>query len=319
VAAGHVTRREFITIGVAAAGLAARGTRSSPELAVTMDDFNVLEDVHLTGAERSQRILAALRRHATQAMALAVGRNAETSAGRTILDRWAAAGHVIGNHTYSHLDYHAASTTAKAYVADFERGDEVLRGRAGFAKFFRFPMLREGNTAEKRDAMRRALAEGGYRNAHVTIDNSDFLIANELRARLIADPRTAPTPYRDIYLRHMLAFARYFRDAARAVFGRDIPHTLLTHFNLLSALYLGDLLDALREDGWSIARVSAVYQDDVFQRQPRVLPAGDSLVWACAQETRRTLPKAPLENDAWLQREFAALRAGDAARAAGST
>jgi peptidoglycan-N-acetylglucosamine deacetylase len=273
-----------------------------------MDDFNVLDPVHLTGGERSDRILAALQRHGTQAMALVIGRNAETPAGRSILDRWAAAGHVIGNHTYSHLDYHAAATTATTYVADFERGDVVLRERRGFEKFFRFPMLREGNTAEKRDAMRRALAEGGYRNAYVTIDNSDFLIANELRDRLIADPRTDPRPYRDIYLRHMLAFARYYRDAARDVFGRDIAHTLLTHFNLLTALYLGELLDALRDDGWSIAPVSAVYQDDVFQRQPDVLPAGDSLVWACAQEMRRALPNAPVENDAWLQRQFAALR-----------
>ena len=51
-------------------------------------------------------------------------------------------------------------------------------------------MLREGDTAEKRDAMRRALAARGYRNAYVTIDNSDFLIANGLRARFMADPRT---------------------------------------------------------------------------------------------------------------------------------
>ena len=303
-----VTRREFIAFGAAAAGLATRGTQPGPQLAVTMDDFNMSEDVHLTGAERSERILAALRRHEAQAMALVVGRNAETPAGRSILDRWAAAGHVIGNHTYSHPDYHAAATTAKAYVADFERGDEVLRGRPGFAKFFRFPMLREGNTAEKRDAMRGALTAGGYRNAHVTIDNSDFLIAAELRARLSADPRTDPRRYRDIYLRHMVAFARYFRDAARNVFGRDIPHTLLTHFNLLTALYLGDLLEALRDDGWSIAGVSAVYQDDVFRRQPEILPAGDSLVWACAQEMRRAVPRAPVENDAWLEREFAALR-----------
>jgi peptidoglycan-N-acetylglucosamine deacetylase len=304
-----LTRREFIVISGAAAALGARSTQSGPQVAVTMDDFNMLEDVHLTGAERSDRILAALRRHGAQAMALVIGRNAETPTGQTILDRWAAAGHVSGNHTYSHRDYHDAATTAEAYVADFERADEVLRGRPGFQKFFRFPMLREGNTAEKRDAMRRALTAAGYRNAYVTIDNSDFLIANELRARFLADPRADPRPYRDIYLRHMLAFARFYRDAARDVFGRDIPHTLLTHFNLVSALYLGDLLDALRADGWSIAPVSAAYQDAVFQRQPNVLPAGDSLVWACAQETRRKLPKPPVENDAWLEREFVALRA----------
>jgi peptidoglycan/xylan/chitin deacetylase (PgdA/CDA1 family) len=56
-------------------------------------------------AQRSERILAALERHGAQAMALVVGRNAETAAGWTVLDHWAAAGHLIRNHSYSHLDH----------------------------------------------------------------------------------------------------------------------------------------------------------------------------------------------------------------------
>ena len=115
-------------------------------------------------------------------------------------------------------------------------------------------------------------------------------------------------PYRDIYVRHMLAFARYFRDSAGAVFGRDIPHVLLTHFNLLSALHLSDLLDALKADGWSFTSARAAYEDDVYRRQPDVLPAGDSLVWACAREAGRPMAQRPIEDDAWLNRQLDALR-----------
>jgi len=104
------------------------------------------------------------------------------------------------------------------------------------------------------------------------------------------------------------AFAAYFREAAGVVFGREVPHTLLTHFNLISALYLGDLLDALRSDGWSFVAATGAYADDVFRREPLVLPGGDSLVIACARETGRKLPKAPVENDPWLLNEFDRLR-----------
>ena len=106
----------------------------------------------------------------------------------------------------------------------------------------------------------------------------------------------------------MRAFAAYFREAAGVVFGREVPHTLLTHFNLISALYLGDLLDALRSDGWSFVAAADAYEDDVFRRQPLVLPGGDSLVIACAREAGRKLPQAPVENDEWLSKEFERLR-----------
>jgi peptidoglycan-N-acetylglucosamine deacetylase len=241
-------------------------------------------------------------------MALVVGSFAKTAEGDAVLDAWAQAGHTIGNHTYSHTDYHAQSTSPQAFAEDFKRADATLRNRNGFIRFFRFPMLRGGNTAEKRDAMRAVLEQYHYREAHVTIDNSDWLIDRELRARLAADPKADTRPYRDLYVRHMTVYARYFREAAGEVFGRDIPQTLLTHFNLLSALHLGDLLEALGSDGWTIVAASAAYGDTVFHRSPRVLPAGDSLVWACAREAGRKIPGAPIEDERWLMRELERLK-----------
>jgi len=306
-----MNRRDFLKAASAAfasATLSSSARAAGPQLAVTMDDFNVLDGVSLSAVERSARILAAFKQHGAQAMGLVVGRNAATAQGNRVLDEWASAGHSIGNHTYSHPDYHATSTSAEAFARDFRRADATLRTRRGFTPFFRFPMLRGGDTAEKRDSMRAVLAQFDYREAHVTIDNADWLIDRALRDRLSADPKADARPYRDLYLRHMLAYTRYFREAAAEVFERDIPHTLLTHFNLLSALYLGDLLDALRGEGWSIIPAFEAYGDAVFRRAPQVLPAGDSLVVACARESKRRLPRAPLEDERWLTTELERLR-----------
>lgn len=280
----------------------------APQLAVTMDDFNVLDAVRLPAGERSARILEALRTYGARAMALAIGRFAVTPEGNAVFNAWADAGHVIGNHTYSHLDYHALSTSSKEFAEDFTRADAVLRTRKGFSRFFRFPMLHGGDTAEKRDAMRAVLERYRYREAHVTIDTADWLIDRELRARLVSNPDADTRPYRDLYVRHMRAAARYYRDAAGEVFGRDIPHTLLTHFNLLSALHLGDLLDALRSDGWSAIAATDAYRDPAFRRSPDVLPAGDSLVWACARAARRKLPSPPVEDERWLSAQLDRLK-----------
>jgi len=305
-----MNRRQFLTLASAALTPAVRPLGApltvGPRMAVTMDDFTMVDGV-LPISERCERILDALQRHSAVAMGLVVARSAGGDM-RLVLDRWAAAGHALGNHTFSHPDYHSPDVSAAAFEDDFLRADAVLKRLRGFRPFFRFPMLRGGDTAAKRDAMRRALARHQYREAHVTIDTSDWLIDRELRARLAENPRLDTRPYRDLYVRHMRAFAAYFRDAAGVVFGRDIPHTLLTHFNLISALYLGDLLDALRSDGWSFVAATGAYADDVFRREPLVLPGGDSLVIACARETGRKLPKAPVENDPWLLNEFDRLR-----------
>lgn len=306
-----MNRRRFLTLASAALTssalpLAVRAA-DGPRMAVTMDDFTVLDGV-LPVSERGARILDALRRHDAVAMGLVVARAAGNEDVRAVLHRWAAAGHTIGNHTFSHPDYHSPDVPAAAFEEDFLRADAALKRLRGFRPFFRFPMLHGGDTAAKRDAMRRALERHRYREAHVTIDTADWLIDQELRTRLTADPRLDTRPYRDLYVRHMRAFAAYFREAAGTVFGRDVPHTLLTHFNLISALHLGDLLDALSSDGWSFVAATDAYADDVFRREPVVLPGGDSLVIACAREAGLRLPKAPVENEEWLSREFERLR-----------
>src|SRR6185437_4966589 len=103
-----------------------------------------------------------------------------------------------------------------------------------FRKLFRFPMLKEGETVAKRDGLRKFLNQHNYRTGHVTIDNSDWIVDDRLRARLTRDPQVDLTPYRDYYLKHMWDRAVYYDELSRNVAGRSVQHTILTHFNLLN-------------------------------------------------------------------------------------
>jgi peptidoglycan/xylan/chitin deacetylase (PgdA/CDA1 family) len=268
---------------VYAARLDASGAASRPEVAITMDDFSFDETPLLTAAERSSRVLAALAAHEVRIAAFVVGRNAEADANKTMLAAWAKAGHTIGNHTYSHPEYSSAGFDR--FTADFLKGEGVLERLPGYEKVFRFPYLNEGDTAEQRDRMRAFLHERGYRNGSVTIDASDWYVDSRMRARLKADPRADLTPYRDFYLGHIWERAQYYDGLAREVLGRTVRHTLLVHFNLLNALFLGDLLGMFAAKGWRPVDAKRAFEDPVFKAEPKTAPAGQSLVWALAKES----------------------------------
>jgi len=59
------------------------------------------------------------------------------------------------------------------------------------------------------------------------------------------------------------------------------------HFNPLNAVVLPEVMNAFETAGWQWIDASLAFEDAVFRSQPQTLPAGESLVWALAKETRR--------------------------------
>ena len=257
---------------------------AAPQFSITMDDFNWQNAVKLTGAERNESILNTLQKNSIKAALFVIGRNIDSDEGKQLLSPWDKAGHLIGNHTYSHRSYSAPETVVADYLQDILRAEELLKPFPHFQKYFRFPALREGETAAKRDAMRAFLAEHGYRIGHVTIDNSDWAIDQRLTTRLKKDPGADVKPYRDFYLEHMWARAEYYDTLARRVLNRPVKHTVLVHFNLLNGLFLNDVIAMLKSKGWQPIDADEAFTDPVFSAMPKVLPAGQSIVWSLAKE-----------------------------------
>ena len=135
-------------------------------------------------SEAEDRLLEHLGK--TRAFLFAIGESVDNAEGSGILRRWSAAGHCIGNHTYSHQPLFG-KITPEEFEADILRNEDVLRAYPGFRKWFRFPALNEGQTREVRDRFRSFLAQHGYRNGAVTIDASDWYYNQRMLARLEAE------------------------------------------------------------------------------------------------------------------------------------
>jgi len=79
--------------------------------------------------------------------------------------------------------------------------------------------------------------------------------------------------------------AQFYDSLAQRVLGRSVRHTVLLHHNPLNALFLGDLITMFRKKGWKPVDAEYAYKDEVYDRQPKILPAGESLIWALAKES----------------------------------
>ncbi len=69
------------------------------------------------------------------------------------------------------------------------------------------------------------------------------------------------------------------------------------HHNEINARYLGDVLDQYKRQGWKLVDAAEAFADPVFDEQPDVLPAGDSLVLALAiQKGKAKRLRTPAED-----------------------
>lgn len=257
-----------------------------PQIALTLDDPTLKLGSVVRWQEANTRILKAIAAKDIRAALFVCGMRVDDADGAKLLGGWDEAGHLICNHSYSHKFY-GESTSYADFAVDFLKNEKVIANYRNRTALFRYPFLKEGDTAEKRDRFRALLKERGYRVGHVTIDASDWYVSQRFVDRLGKQPNAPVAPYRDYLIAHLLDRAAFYRQLALDVLGRDIRHTILLHFNPLNAFVLPDVMAAFETAGWQWIDASLAFEDPVFRSQPQIVPAGESLVWALAKETGR--------------------------------
>jgi peptidoglycan/xylan/chitin deacetylase (PgdA/CDA1 family) len=261
-------------------------TSARPQLALTLDDPTLSLGSVLKWQEANSRVLKAISAKDVRAALFVCGMRVDEEDGAKLLTAWDRAGHLICNHSYSHKLY-GERTSYADFAVDFLKNEKVIAPYHSRTALFRYPFLKEGDTADKRDRFRALLKERGYRVGHVTIDASDWYVSQRFVDRLGKQPNAPVAPYRDYLIAHLLDRAAFYRQLALDVLGRDIRHTVLMHFNPLNAFVLPDVLNAFEAAGWQWIDASVAFEDSVFRSQPLTLPAGESLIWALAKETGR--------------------------------
>jgi peptidoglycan-N-acetylglucosamine deacetylase len=251
-----------------------------------MDDPTLNLQSAMRWQDANSRILKAIASRNVRAALFVCGVRVADLAGPQLLSPWDQSGHLICNHSYSHLSYNDPATNYSDYAVDFLKNEKIIAPYHTRTSFFRYPFLKEGDTAEKRDLFRKLLRERGYRVGHVTIDASDWYVDQRyLDRQASAHPASRVDAYRDFLVAHLLDRAAFYRQLAIDVTGRDVRHTLLLHYNVLNALVLPDVFAAFEQAGWQWIDASLAYEDPIFRSEPKIAPAGESLIWALAKQS----------------------------------
>lgn len=238
----------------------------TPALAVTIDDLPWIGAVRPgeTREDALRSLIEALLARDVPAVGFA---NCDRSGpAAPLLRMWVDAGLELGNHTAAHLDLNDAPL--EQWLRDVRSCHDIVRGLTGEERvWFRYPFLHQGPTAERRAAALALLGELDSPIAHVTIDNSDWILAVAYGDAVTAGDSARAAAIGEAFVEHIIRATQHYQEIARQKTGRDVPHVLLLHANLLVADHVDMLLDRLRSQyGFRIVSVEAAQRDSLYDR-----------------------------------------------------
>ncbi len=234
---------------------------TAKELAITFDDSPRFAKGYFDGPTRAKKLIKNLKDHHVKQVAFFSVSKRIDAEGEKRLQAYNEAGHIIANHTHSHPDFN--KITLQQYLDDFSQADFYLSQYTNFRKLFRYPYLREGDTIEKRDGMRKALKDKGYTNAYITLNNYDWYIESLFQKAINQGVEIDLKRMSRFYVDVLVESIEYYDQMAITHLGRSPKHVLLLHEMDISALFIGDLVIELRSQGWEIITPEQAYEDKI--------------------------------------------------------
>ncbi|MEM6706803.1 MAG: serine hydrolase [Acidobacteriota bacterium] len=248
-----------------------RAEDAGVQIALTFDDlpWSGAPPVDGTPTEAINRMAAVLNAHNAPATGFVFcERHVEDP---EPVDDWVAWGQSIGNHSWSHPDLNR--TAVASWVQNVVRCHNRLEKSRGYNGLFRFPMLHQGDTGPKRDAAAEALREQGMRNAHVTVDTSDWILARYHAEAVRRGDARLRRIVKEAFLEHIRNAVQHADAVARRKLGRSVPHVLLLHANSLVEDSLDELLLALRSLAVEFVPLEQALADPVYSKSDRYVGA----------------------------------------------
>ena len=257
------------------------------KISFTFDDGITTDLAGFQFEKWNRMILTALEEAGLKAVFFVTGSNKLDEKGALLLSSWDEKGHRIGNHTFTHPNFNSEKNSVSLFERELLKTNAVIAKYNHHIKLFRFPYLKEGGGEPKVKRIREILEKNHYSNGYVTIDCSDWFVNSRLvnSIKKKGFENTDVDRYKDFYLKHVLERANYYEKLSYELNHRHIHHTLLLHHNLTSALFLGDLIQKLKEEGWMLVDADEAYEDRIFQIPPSPEFAGESLIWSLAKQS----------------------------------
>jgi peptidoglycan/xylan/chitin deacetylase (PgdA/CDA1 family) len=263
--------------------MALAATTLTQELAITVDDLpsHGALPPGMTRADIARSILKTLQQaHVPKVYGFINAKKLEEHPEDVeVLKLWRSAGFPLGNHTYAHLSINASNVKEfEQNVAADEAALKTLMVHQNW-HWFRYPYLWEGDTLEKRHAVRQYLKDHKYHIAQVTLDFEDYLWNAPYARCMEKNDKVSIEWLKSTYMSTAAEYIALDRQLASLVYGRDIRHILLLHIGGFDALMLPQLLDFLKRQKFNFVTLPEAETDSAYKSDPDVaLKEGGTLL-----------------------------------------
>ncbi len=274
------------------------------EIALTFDDVPTADTILMTGNERTEKLIAALKSAKVPDAMFFIKANAINVDTQQRLAQYANAGFHLANHSFSHRSANDISTDD--YLADTYRAHILIKELPNFLPYHRFPFLHYGKDIKSIHYLRSELKQLGYQDGYITIDNFDWYISALITKAADEKRIIHYDNARDFYVRTMINSIEFYDALAKKTLKRSPRHVLLLHENDAAALFVGDLVAELRKQGWKIISPQRAYQDTIARQLPKTIFYKQGRVAAIAHS--KGIPETELrhesENIGYLDKMF---------------
>ncbi len=280
-------------------------------VAITFDDLPAAGAQHptISRIDTAKDVIAVLRKHKVKNVyGFLNGILAKDMPERLeILKLWKASGFLLGNHTYSHLDLGKVSPTE--FISDIEKNESMLIDYATKIeelKWLRYPFLQEGETNEKRYAIRSYLSKRGYKIAPVSIDFDDWGWTDPYIRCSTKNDTDSLQELQKSFIDHSLKRLDFSDQLAKKIYGsqKRFGHILLLHLTASTGKYLDRLLTEYENKGvkW-ISLQEAMTDSANIEDTTFIGPVGKTVLLQAAESRKLKISDLhqPQTHKEWLE------------------
>jgi peptidoglycan/xylan/chitin deacetylase (PgdA/CDA1 family) len=252
------------------------------EIAITFDDAPMGKSPAMSSVERSRAIISALQSRDVQGAVIFANSGKLKDGNTHILAEYAQANFIIANHSHSHRS--ASKIGPQEYLKDAKNAHDILSDYDNYRRWHRFPYLNYGANESERAYIQQGLSELGYIDGYVTVDNFDWALNHRYRQSLKKGENVDYEALKELYLEILIQAVDYYDELMLKTVEKPGPHILLLHENDLAALYIGDLVDALRAQNWKIVSADVAYTGSFAKMKVAPKFLGQSKIVALAAQ-----------------------------------
>jgi len=180
---------------------------------------------------------------------------------------WRDAGFEIGIGNFKHVWFY--DTPYEDYVAGVEKNEalarKILAEKNQPLRYFSYPFLNTGKTADERNRFEKLLAEKGLLPVKYTIDNQEWMYSYAYDMARNDNDIGTMTEIRVGFVNYMSKMFDHYEAYSQEMFGRDIAQTMVLTPSRLVTDSSDELFGMIEKRGYKFVSMDEALSDEAYK------------------------------------------------------